>query len=75
MRPPLKLSKIGNSTGVILPKGALAKLGAQAGDYVSVAHTDNGVEPTPRCDDFQTHMAVARDVTERRKRALRELAK
>ena len=75
MNMPLKLSKIGNSTGVILPKEILAKLGAEAGDYVSVANTDNGIEITPHRGDFEAQMAVARDVMDRRKRALRELAK
>jgi putative addiction module antidote len=75
MNMPLKLSKIGNSTGVILPKEILAKLGAEAGDYVSVANTANGIEITPYRHDFEAQMTVARDVMELRKRALRELAK
>jgi putative addiction module antidote len=75
MNMPLKLTRIGNSTGVVLPKEILAKLGAAAGDYVSVADTDNGIEITPHRDDFEAQMTIARDVMERRKRALRELAK
>ncbi len=75
MNTPLKLTKIGNSTGVILPKELLARLGAKAGDYLSIASTDGGIEITPHRADFETQMAAARDVMERRKRALRELAK
>lgn len=75
MNMPLKLIRVGNSTGVVLPKELLAKLGAAAGDYVSVADTENGIEITPYRDAFEAQMAAARDVMDRRKRALRELAK
>ncbi|MGQ3229116.1 MAG: AbrB/MazE/SpoVT family DNA-binding domain-containing protein, partial [Blastomonas fulva] len=36
MNKPLKLIKIGNSTGVILPKDILAHLNLAQGDEVSV---------------------------------------
>jgi putative addiction module antidote len=75
MNMPLKLVKIGNSTGVILPKELLARLGAEQGDMVSASDTDRGVELRPKDDDFESQMAAARDVMARRRRALRELAK
>ena len=70
-----KLTKIGNSTGVILPRAVLNTLGAEAGDYVSLATTETGIELRPYREDFETQMAIARDVMARRKLALRELAK
>ncbi len=75
MNMPLKVIKIGNSMGVVLPKELLKKLGAEAGDYVAATPVGNGIELTPHRPDFEAQMAVARDVMERRKLALRELAK
>jgi len=75
--PPheLKLIKIGNSVGVILPKAVLAKLGVAPGDTVSVVDTPDGLELRARDDGFAEQMAAAREVMARRRRALRELAK
>jgi putative addiction module antidote len=75
MNMPLKVIKIGNSMGVVLPKELLKKLGAEAGDYVAATTNGNSIELKPHRPDFEAQMAVARDVMERRKLALRELAK
>lgn len=75
MNMPLKLVKIGNSTGVILPKELLARLGVEQGDVISASDTDRGIELHPLDDDFEAQMAAAREVMVRRRRALRELAK
>ncbi|HEY1124603.1 MAG TPA: AbrB/MazE/SpoVT family DNA-binding domain-containing protein [Sphingobium sp.] len=75
MNTPLKITKIGNSAGVILPKELLAHLNAAVGESLSVVLTQRGIELAPAEPDFDTQMAVAREVMERRKRALRELAK
>lgn len=71
----LKIKKIGNSAGVILPKELLAHLDAGIGDVVSVAKTPRGIELAPPDADFDAQMAAAREVMQRRRRALRELAK
>lgn len=75
MNAPLKITKIGNSAGVILPKDVLAHLGAQVGDCLSLVTTPRGIELAAAEPDFDAQMAVAREVMARRKRALRELAK
>jgi putative addiction module antidote len=75
MNMELKIKKIGNSAGVILPKELLAHLDAGIGDTVSVAKTVRGIELAPPDADFDAQMAAAREVMQRRKRALRELAK
>lgn len=75
MNMPLKLVKIGNSTGIVLPKELLARLGAQVGDLVSVGDTERGIELRPHETDFEEQMTAAREVMQRRARALRELAK
>lgn len=75
MNKPLKAVKIGNSVGVILPKRLADRLHAEPGSMLSVAETENGIELRPFQPDFEAQMAVAREVMEHRKRALRELAK
>ena len=71
----LKIQKIGNSAGVILPKELLAHLQVAVGESVSVSKTPHGIELRAPDTDFEAQMAVAREVMARRRRALRELAK
>lgn len=75
MNAPLKITKVGNSAGVILPKELLAHLNATVGETLSVVLTPRGIELSPVEPDFDAQMAAAREVMARRKRALRELAK
>ena len=71
----LKITAIGNSAGIILPKEVLAQLGVDKGDSVSVVKTPNGIELTAYDPTFDKQMAIARDVMARYRNALRELAK
>ncbi|PNQ03245.1 AbrB/MazE/SpoVT family DNA-binding domain-containing protein [Sphingobium sp. SA916] len=75
MNTPLKITKIGNSAGVILPKEVLAHLNVSVGETLSVVTTPRGIELSAAEPDFDAQMAAAREVMQRRKRALRELAK
>lgn len=75
MNASLKITKIGNSAGVILPKELLAHLNVQIGETLSVVTTPHGIELSSAEPDFEEQMVVARQVMARRKRALRELAK
>ena len=75
MNKPLKVQKIGNSAGVILPKELLAELGAEIGGTLSVTRTERGLELFVSDDEFDTQMEIAREIMARRRRALRELAK
>jgi putative addiction module antidote len=75
MNTVLKITRIGNSAGVILPKELLAHLSAEVGGTLSVVTTPRGIELSAEEPDFEAQMAVAREVMARRKRALRELAK
>ena len=71
----LKLTQIGNSVGVILPKELLAKLGVGKGDTVYAIDTPDGVRLTTADPDFEVQMAVARQIMKKRRGVLRELAK
>lgn len=71
----LKLTQIGNSVGVILPKEVLARLKLEKGDTVFVTDAANGVLLTPYSVEFEAQMAAARRVMKKRRSVLRELAK
>jgi putative addiction module antidote len=71
----LKLTQIGNSVGVILPKEVLARLKVEKGDTVFVTEAANGVLLTPYSEAFAQQMSEARRITKRRRAVLRELAK
>ncbi|MFM9853847.1 MAG: AbrB/MazE/SpoVT family DNA-binding domain-containing protein [Sphingomonadaceae bacterium] len=75
MNMQLKITKIGNSAGVVLPKELLAHLDAVVGGELAVAKTPRGIELSAPEPNFDAQMAAARDVMARRKRALAELAK
>lgn len=71
----LKLIKIGNSVGVILPKETLARLGVELGDMVDVSEGPEGIRMQRHDHGFAVQMEIAREVMKRRRNALRELAK
>ncbi len=75
MNKPLKIVKIGNSSGVVLPKELLDQLGVAQGDRVTTVKTDQGVEIRPYEADFEEQMKAAREVMRKRRSALRQLAK
>jgi len=71
----LKLSQIGNSVGVILPKEVLARLKVQKGDTIFITETPDGYAITPHDPAFEAQMTAARKIMTRRRAVLRELAK
>jgi len=72
----LKLRKVGNSVGVILPKEALAHLNANEGDTVSVTEgPDGSLRLSPHKAEVARQMEVVQDVMKRYRHTLRELAK
>jgi putative addiction module antidote len=72
----LELKKIGNSTGVILPKELLARLSLQQGDWLYVSEVPGGgVKLSVADPEFEQAMEVARRGMRKYQKALRELAK
>jgi putative addiction module antidote len=71
----LKVRKIGNSLGVVLPKDVLAKLNVGEGDELSVSETAQGVALQRDDDEFRAQVEAARRAMKRYRNALRELAK
>jgi putative addiction module antidote len=71
----LKLTQIGNSVGLILPKEVLARLKLEKGDTVFVTETPEGVAITPYDPQFADQMGAARAIMKKRRAVLHELAK
>lgn len=72
----VKLRKVGNSVGVVLPKEALARLNAGEGDSIFLTESaDGGFRVTAQSPDFAKKMKVVQDLSRRYRNALRTLAK
>jgi putative addiction module antidote len=71
----LKVVKIGNSAGIILPKEELDRLRLEVGDALAYTQTPDGIALSSRDPDFDRQMAEARSVMKRYRNALNELAK
>ncbi len=71
----LKLTAIGNSAGVVLPKDVLARLKLEKGDSVYLTESPDGYRLTPYNPEFEQKMETARKIMKKRRAALRELAK
>ena len=71
----LKLTTVGNSTGIVLPKEALARLNIKKGDSVFLVETSAGYELTPFNPEFAAQMEEAEKGMREYRNALRELAK
>jgi putative addiction module antidote len=72
----LEIKKIGNSTGLILPKELLIRLGLGPGDAVTVTEgPDRTITVTPYADDDDETMRIAREVMKEYKNTLKALAK
>ncbi len=75
MNKPLKLIKIGNSTGVILPKDVLARMNVAQGDEVYLSETSDGRISLDRYDaDFARKMELAEQIMREDRDILRILA-
>jgi putative addiction module antidote len=70
----LKVTTVGNSVGVILPKELLERLRVGKGDNLYVVETKNGIELTPYNPEFARQMEAAERVMREDRDALRKLA-
>ena len=71
----LRLTSIGNSVGVVLPKEALARLKLAKGDTLYLTESPDGYRLTPYNPEFDKQMSEARRIMRERRTALRELAR
>jgi putative addiction module antidote len=75
MNTTLKITKIGNSAGVVLPKDVLAKLRAGIGDTLFVTESPDGIRISASDPSFEAKMAVAEQIMRDDRDILRVLAK
>jgi putative addiction module antidote len=69
----LKVTAIGNSTGVILPKELLEKLRVGRGDELIATETPDGIVLSAYDATFAEQMDVAERVMRRRRNLLKKL--
>jgi putative addiction module antidote len=71
----LKITAIGNSAGVILPRELLARLRLEKGDAVYAVETPDGFRLTPYDPQLAAQMEVAEQVMREDRAVLRRLSK
>ena len=71
----VKVTQVGNSLGVILPKVVVEKLGIARGQQLSLSETANGIELSVYDPEFAEQMRIAEEIMDRYQNTLRELTK
>ncbi len=74
MAMTVKLTTVGNSTGIVLPRELLEKLRVQKGDTLHVLETPNGIELTSFDPEFARQMDIAEHVMREDRDILKRLA-
>ena len=75
MNATLKITRIGNSAGVVLPKEVLARLRVGPGDTLHLTEAPDGVRLTAHDPDFAATMELAEEIMREDRKILRALAK
>lgn len=70
----LKITAIGNSAGLILPRELLARLRVDKGDELYALETPDGIRLTTYDPELAAQMEVAEEVMRKRRSLLRKLA-
>jgi putative addiction module antidote len=71
----LKITTVGNSAGVILPKELLSRLRVTKGDSLYATELSDGVKLTPFDPELASQMDVAERVMRKRRTLLNKLSK
>jgi putative addiction module antidote len=70
----IKITTVGNSAGIILPKELLARLRLDKGDSLYATELPDGIKLTPFDPTVAEQMEVAEDVMRKDRNVLRKLA-
>jgi putative addiction module antidote len=70
----IKITTVGNSAGIILPKELLARLRLEKGDMLYATELPDGVKLSPFDPKLAGQMEVAERVMRKRRTLLRKLA-
>ncbi|MGJ3523855.1 AbrB/MazE/SpoVT family DNA-binding domain-containing protein [Nitratidesulfovibrio sp. D1] len=72
----VKVRRVGNSLGMVLPKEAVARMNVREGDTIYLTEApDGGFRLTPVNEDFAEQIGLADDIMREDRNILRELAK
>jgi len=74
MTSTLKITTVGNSVGIVLPKDILERLRVEKGDSLFVTETPDGIELRPYDQEFADDMAIAEKIMRENRDVLRKLA-
>jgi len=70
----VKVTTVGSSVGIVLPKELLTKLHIEKGDTLYVIETPDGVQLTPYDEEFDRKVEAGKKIMRRYRDALRKLA-
>ena len=70
----LKITTVGNSAGIVLPREILERLKVEKGDTLFATESPNGIELSAYDPDFADKMEVAQRVMRENRDLLRKLA-
>ena len=71
----LKITQVGNSIGLVLPKEALNRLRVAKGDIVYLVESEDGYTMTAYDPEFAEEMLLVEETSRKFRNALKELAK
>jgi putative addiction module antidote len=70
----VKVTTVGSSVGIVLPKDLLAKLHIEKGDTLHITETQDGLQLTPYDEKFEHTMEAAGKMMRRYRDTLKKLA-
>ena len=70
----LKVTTVGNSTGIVLPKELLTKLRVTRGDTLYATELSDGIKLTPYDEEFEQQMEIAEQIMREDRDVLKKLA-
>jgi putative addiction module antidote len=74
MATALKITTVGSSAGIVLPKEFLSHMNVQKGDSLYITKTQDGIQLVPYEESFAAQMDAAREVMRENRDVLRKLA-
>jgi len=74
MATAVKVTTVGNSAGIVLPKELLSHLNVEKGDVLFVSKTADGIQLVPYREDLARQMDAAREIMRENRDVLRKLA-
>ena len=74
MATTVKITTVGNSAGIVLPKEILSHMNVQKGDSLYITRTSDGIHLVPYEETFSAQMEAAREVMRENRDVLRKLA-